>query len=352
MAQITSCTSIGTLLNNNKKALTFDEFELFTGLSGTITNGFQNSVLKSIKCPPGKAINLTAFVGNTSISDLHIHGDCNMVVSAAGGNTFKNTGTLIIDGNATASTGTNYELGRFINYIIKGTFTSNGNQRYVISSLNALSETFRVKGNVSFGGSSQTWTVVRMGYNYQMKFIEMMGSMSLTTRATDIIGLVSNLIWHFGSSIIAHTGSNQSYYMTKVTKMYVGNGSSRSNDEATLALYIANSNWSSYSSKLATWYDYNGKYKWYYVTDVLTNCTNTNPDEWPHITRGEEYKTTIVANEGYTLGTVKVEMYSARDNALTPDEPTDITSSVYNASTGEIYIQEVVGNVIITASAS
>lgn len=45
-------------------------------------------------------------------------------------------------------------------------------------------------------------------------------------------------------------------------------------------------------------------------------------------------------------------MYSARDNALTPDEPTDITSAVYNASTGEIYIQEVVGNVIITASAS
>ena len=62
--------------------------------------------------------------------------------------------------------------------------------------------------------------------------------------------------------------------------------------------------------------------------------------------------TTIKANAGYTLQSVQVQMYQCEDNTATPDTPTDITSAVYNASTGEIYIQEVVGNVIITASAS
>ena len=79
---------------------------------------------------------------------------------------------------------------------------------------------------------------------------------------------------------------------------------------------------------------------------------NTKPNEWPHITRGEEYRTTIQANEGYTLQSVQVQMYQCEDDGVTPDTPTDITSQVYDASTGEIYIQEVVGNVIITASAN
>lgn len=149
---------------------------------------------------------------------------------------------------------------------------------------------------------------------------------------------------------IAATPSNVS--AGSMNKIYVGNGSSRSNDETVLAKYIADTDWNNYSSKLSTWYDYNGEYKWYYVTDNLTNCINTNPDEWPHITREESYQTTIVPDEGMTLDSVTVEMYEAIDDGLTPNIPTDITSQVYNSSTGEINIPSVTGNVIITANAS
>ena len=140
--------------------------------------------------------------------------------------------------------------------------------------------------------------------------------------------------------------------MSNVTMAYVGDGTSRQHDNDVLSQYLENTDWAAYSTKLAIWYDYNGEYKTYIISDNLTNCTNTNPDEWPHITRGEEYRTTIKANAGYTLQSVQVQMYQCEDNTATPDTPTDITSQVYNASTGEIYIQEVVGNVIITASAS
>ena len=53
-----------------------------------------------------------------------------------------------------------------------------------------------------------------------------------------------------------------------------------------------------------------------------------------------------------TLDSVTVEMYEAVDNGVTPNTPTDITNDVYNASTGEINIPAVTGNVVITASAS
>ena len=59
-----------------------------------------------------------------------------------------------------------------------------------------------------------------------------------------------------------------------------------------------------------------------------------------------------LADEGYTLQSVQVQMYEAVDDGVTPDTPTDITSQVYDASTGEIDISSVTGNVVITAVAS
>ena len=187
-----------------------------------------------------------------------------------------------------------------------------------------------------------------------VKFLELMGTYTGSNFArTNIYNRQSGDVVHLGYSNgialqPAVMAANNSY----ITTICVGDGSSRANDEAILALYLADSEWSAYSSKLATWYDYNGVYKWYYVTDNLTNCTNTNPDEWPHITRGDSYETTIVPDEDMTLDSVTVEMYEAVDNGTTPDTPTDITNDVYNASTGEINIPSVTGNIIITAMAS
>lgn len=213
--------------------------------------------------------------------------------------------------------------------------------------------TVRVNGGFSTGTSGSNNHMFATNTT-NVRFVELMGKVTGTTGSVfySSTGLYNGCILHLGAGEIAGTASVMRASYARVSKYYVGNGTSRANDEAVLALYTADSGWSSYTSKLATWYDYNGTYKWYYVTDNLTNCTNTNPDEWPHITRGGEYRTTIKANAGYTLQSVQVQMYQCEDNTATPDTPTDITSAVYNASTGEIYIQEVVGNVIITASAS
>lgn len=357
MAQITSCTSIGSLLDNNTDALVFDDFELFTGLTGTVSDGFVGTSLTSIKCPNGVNLSASAFKGNTSISNLHVHGNFGQQVGVSEPAAFEGDGILIVDGDITScgtqggGTAGSYSNARFIHYIVKRDVSISQVSTALLRWENVNALTYRVGRNFNMSGSSQILTHSTSGY--KLKMFEVMGNLNANGSGTGFNrGTFANtLIMHLGKTDVAGS-SNLSSVLAKFTKVYVGSGVSRVSDEATLALYLADSNWSSYSSKLATWYDYNGECKWYYVTDVLTNCTNTNPDEWPHITRGEEYKTTIVANEGYTLNSVKVEMYSARDNALTPDEPTDITSSVYNSSTGEIYIQEVVGNVIITASAS
>lgn len=138
-----------------------------------------------------------------------------------------------------------------------------------------------------------------------------------------------------------------------VSKFYVGLGENASDDNATLQLYLNDTNWGTVSTKLDTWYNYNGQYKWYYVTATLSNCTSTNPDSWyTHPTRGESYETTIVPDEGMTLDSVTVEMLDTDTTSTTYDTMVDITSSVYDSSTGEINIPSVTGNVVITASAS
>lgn len=251
--------------------------------------------------------------------------------------------TLRLYGGITTSTITHYQIHFTDSIIIDGNYQPGLTSRYAFQTY--CPKVFRVQGNLS-----NSYTLTNASAANAFKFIEVIGTASFSPSIAP-----RGLIVHLGYNNVTWSpswASNVTNWNLVIGAVYVGSGISRAADQAILDLYNASSTWTSYIAKFGLWYDYNGKYKWYYITDSLTNCTNTNPDEWPHITRGEEYKTTIVANEGYTLGTVKVEMYSARDNSLTPDEPTDITSAVYNASTGEIYIQEVVGNVIITASAS
>ena len=52
------------------------------------------------------------------------------------------------------------------------------------------------------------------------------------------------------------------------------------------------------------------------------------------------FKTTLIASDGYSLSAVSVVMGT-----------TDITSSTYNSDTGEVSIQSVEGDVVITATA-
>ena len=75
----------------------------------------------------------------------------------------------------------------------------------------------------------------------------------------------------------------------------------------------------------------------YDITNNLTNCTNSNVDT--SVAKNSSYVAIISANEGYTLDNVVITMGGA-----------DITNSVY--SNGIINIQNVTGNITITASAT
>ena len=138
---------------------------------------------------------------------------------------------------------------------------------------------------------------------------------------------------------------NDAYY--GLPRVLVGDGSSLENDTQVLNLYMQDTDWASTDMSVSIWWNYNGRYKWYYVTNNLTNFTNSNPVEWPYITRNESYNTTIVPTGDTPLNRVMVLMYEAVDDGTTPDNPTDITSQVYNPNTGEISIQSVTGNIII-----
>lgn len=367
-------TSLSTVFRGNEDIVTFNELEYFTSLT-SITAGSSSSSLgafggctslQSIKIPNNvRTIGAYSFYNCTSLEEIIIpssvtslgnysfEGCTNLVnlthLSTTAINRLKisgsgnGTGVFLTKSSYSTGVGNNSgDNGKYIKYIIFGNLSTPSS--YPKSA--PTNSIWRAKGNIT-----RTYTGNQGGL-----FI---GGTSIFLEGMDISCSKTLIDSNRTFSATLHINRNGIPTATptlcsigKMTKVYVGDGSSRVNDESVLALYLADTNWSSYSAKLATWYDYNGTYKWYYVTDNLTNCTNTNPDEWPHITRGESYHTQIVAEEGYTLQSVQVQMYEAVDDGTTPATPTDITSSVYDSSTGEINITAVTGNVIITASAS
>ena len=282
------------------------------------------------------------FDGCMNLEYLEQYNYVNLNVCRDGGNSL---GTIIYhsDFNGSAQ---NTQLGLFKNVIFYGNITLTTNY-LPFSRTNGITQTFRVKGN--FIGTSNA-ALTYQAYSYTTRFIEMMGT-STHNLWYNVNFSYNGFIIHLGYSGVAMTGVQAGINSARCAKVYVGDGSSKSGDEAVLALYTADSNWSSYTSKLGTWWDYNGEYKWYRVTENLTHCTNSNSVEWPFITRNNSYETTIIADEGCTIERVKVLMYECADNTATPATPTDITNDVYDASTGTIHIEHVIGNVEIKASA-
>lgn len=242
---------------------------------------------------------------------------------------------------------------RFKDVIIKGNYIHTNN--YQFSSYRGLT-TFRIKGLLSITSGGLVYTYGNGLSN--LSFVEIMGDCNGAVLSSQgSLSVNDNCIIHLGrnqkvTSTPTQIMSTNVNTQNKVSKIYIGDGSSASHDQQILDLYLADTDWAAFSSKVDLWYNYNGEYRTYTVAENLINCTNSNYIDWPYITRGESYQTTIEPFEGMTLDSVTVEMYEAVDNGTTPSTPTDITNDVYDSSTGEINISAVTGNVIITASAS
>lgn len=317
-------------------------------------NAFANTSFTKANLPKTftSAINIiNMFAGNTSIKDITVGSSGTIDIS--GTSCGDGTGTLEIFANVN-KTGAKY-MGKFKNVIIHGDCNLKSAGSLWNNVNNGITDVFRVQGTMSVGGANGGYSYIsNTPYNATHLYYTELGDYSKSGSsgyfmyANDARSRASSAIVHFNRSTLPTSCPGNT-----VPKYKVGEGRTRADDEATLALYLADSTWSAYSAKLGTWYDYNGTYKWYYITDNLTNCTNTNPDEWPHITRGESYETTIIPDEGMTIDSITVEMLDTDTTSPTYDTYVPQPTS-YDSATGiyTISIPSVTGNVVITASAS
>ena len=86
------------------------------------------------------------------------------------------------------------------------------------------------------------------------EFIEILGNITSTGK------LFRGGILHlgYGEKISANPAT---IGIGAVSKVYVGDGSSQEHDQQILDAYLADENWTPYTSKLDLWYNYNGQYK-------------------------------------------------------------------------------------------
>ena len=139
-----------------------------------------------------------------------------------------------------------------------------------------LIETFVCKGNYT---SERGWLCHTYNNNNpsHLAFVEIMGTITFGSSngyvlySSGACACASGCIIHLGyngvacTSNIARICGNHNNTISRVGKIYVGDGSSQANDQAVLDAYLADSAWqaapASILNKLDLWYNYTGEYK-------------------------------------------------------------------------------------------
>ena len=200
----------------------------------------------------------------TSIGDSAFSGcsALNSLTSPVGGKVtaFENcvqNGTLTINGDLTS---VGYKYIHAKNVVINGNMTKNDS---VVGSFDIQKvETLRIKGNFTISAG-----ILFSNTASQFKFLEITGTISRSNGALFYNTTSSNnVIVHLSQNSVPPIqtfGINNAHggIINSLSKIYVGDGSSQSADQAVLNKYLANSDWSQYSSKLDLWYNYTGEYK-------------------------------------------------------------------------------------------
>lgn len=353
---------------------TFDEFENFTsihslpagssesatGAFGGCTNlssiilpdslttigaySFYNCTgLQSVVIPNTvTSIGLWCFNNCTSISDLYIPVGCDLRIMK---NIGDYSGDLTVNGNLTMTTNNQNDFYlRFVNVVVHGNINIGAIQ-------SGAKDVLRGTAIYRVGGTFTITTSYNVSYSFgdTPPFVEIMGDVPNSGQRNGMFKNTGTVL-HLGYEGKVSAPPNRSG-VDKSTTTYVGTGISKSADEGIVDLYLANSQYATYSSKIKTWWDYNGQYRSYRVIENLTGCTNSNTVGFPYIIRNNSYETMIVPNDGCSMSSIQVLMYDAQDNGVTPDNPTDITSTAYDSTTGTISIEHVTGNITINATA-
>lgn len=235
---ITSVTIPNTVTSIGNSA-----FSGCTGLTGTLI------VPSSVTF-----IGTSAFRGLSNITNLIIN-----TANVDPGGAFytdkigNGTGTLWFNSGVNAAITQSTNLS-FKNIVITGNYSSTP-QRYTLGTSSAL-ETIRISGNMNSNEIVHNST--------SLKFAECGGTLSGADGLFVRTGQRSVII-HLGYDTVANnalpcapnkvfsSGSSSSTYWQKI---YVGDGSSAAHDNAILNMYLADTDWAAYSSRLDTWYNY------------------------------------------------------------------------------------------------
>ena len=111
-------------------------------------------------------------------------------------------------------------------------------------------QVIKVGGNISTGNYP-------LFHSTGLKFLEVGGTIS----GNDNVNYQTSGSWIVHLSYNGVACAPGRLLMTRVSTVYVGPGESEAGDQAILDEYLADTNWSAYSSKLATWSSYSGQYK-------------------------------------------------------------------------------------------
>lgn len=200
------------------------------------------------------SIGTSAFSGCSGLTDLTVPSSVTSVNLSAFGGAGNQTGTLIINSNVSNDGGKGIYFKRVI---INGNFASTGTGSPFNSS--KYIEEMRISGNITsasavmYGGSGQTSI---------LKFFELGGTSNAIIFYNENTTIASSgAIVHLAYNGIACTPTQARASYSRISKIYVGPGESQVGDQAILDMYLADSEWSAYSSKLATWWSYDGEYK-------------------------------------------------------------------------------------------
>ena len=173
-----------------------------------------------------------------------------------------NTGDSVFrtSGSLTKSNANSFYFGNWRKYFIGGDVIQPFAEQIFGSSNN---REIHIGGDLRCTNESRAFLI--FSANTKLIFVEV-GGVIINEGAiinSNVSGCADGFMWHFAKTDgIACSATVASVSLSRVSKVYVGDGSSSENDQRVLDMYLADAEWSQYSSKLDLWYNYNGEFKY------------------------------------------------------------------------------------------
>lgn len=273
-----------------------ENIEIPSGISTIQKYSFYKvTSLTSIIIPSSvTTINALAFFGCTNVTSINT----NNVVNATSVDMSAFRG-MPLNGFTINATNVSFTSKDFISCATAGTLTINASNVAVTRYIDSYPHIV-VNGNITLGSGSSVYTTYFIGATGSSKIesFRLNGNLTIPSTITSMIGInaatgnnLGNLNFvefmgtitlstgklfyrdnntSLGENAIIHLGYTQGIACApdkipasynRIKKIYVGDGTSQAADQAVLDMYLADTDWAQYASKLDLWYNYSGEYK-------------------------------------------------------------------------------------------